>query len=524
MGRELMKREENLAAAKERKAFDIIIIGGGATGMGAALDAASRGHSTLLLEGSDFGKGTSSRSTKLVHGGVRYLQKGDIPLVMDALKERGIMRRNAPHLVSDLAFVVPNYTWWEAPFYGIGMKVYDALAGRYGFGKSRLLSSEETVERIPTIATTGLRGGVQYYDGQFDDARMLVNMAQTAHEQGALLINYCPVTGLRQSEDGFVDGVLAQDKESGQDLEFEAKIVINCTGPFSDAVRRLDDPEVQPIISPSTGVHIVLPAEFLPRATAIMVPRTSDGRVLFAIPWHHCVVVGTTDVPVEEVSLEPKPTKEEVDFILENASQYLEKPPRREDVLSVFSGIRPLVKATGADNTAQLSRDHTILVSKTGLITIAGGKWTTYRHMAEDVVNRAETLGGLEPRGCVTKRLNIHGYHEHPEQFGDLAHYGSDAREIKKMIQVDSALLDKRLKLTEGEVRWMARYEMARSIDDVLSRRSRSLLFNAKAARQASRRIGEILKEELGKDEAWLLAQVDDFELMSRNYLAEEIE
>ncbi len=518
-----MNRDLHLKRAKETKEFDIIIVGGGATGVGAAVDAASRGHSVLLLEGVDFGKGTSSRSTKLVHGGVRYLQKGDIPLVMDALKERGIMRQNAPHLVSDLAFVVPNYTWWEAPFYGIGMKVYDALAGRYGFGKSSLLSSEETIERIPTIATEGLRGGVQYYDGQFDDARMLVNMAQTAAEQGGVLLNYFRVTELLKNDDSFVCGVKALDHETGETHEFRSKVVINCTGPFSDELRRLDDPKAEEMISPSTGVHIVLPAEFLPKGTAIMVPRTTDGRVLFAIPWHHCVVVGTTDTPIDKVSLEPRPTREEVDFILENAREYLEKPPQDSDVLSVFSGIRPLVKATGAGNTAQLSRDHTITMSHSGLITIAGGKWTTYRHMAEDVINRAETLAGIDSERCVTKNLNIHGYHQHPDQFGELAHYGSDALEIQKLNQEHPELVHPRLKIKEGEVRWMARREMARTVDDVLSRRSRSLLFDAKASREAAQRVAEILADELSRDENWVRIQRSDFEEMSRSYLIEEL-
>lgn len=521
-----MRRDDHLKQAKSKEGpFDILIIGGGATGVGAAIDAASRGHSVLLLEGADFGKGTSSRSTKLVHGGVRYLQKGDIPLVMDALKERGIMRQNAPHLVSDLAFVVPNYTWWEAPFYGVGMKVYDALAGRYGFGKSQLLTSEETVQRIPTIATEGLRGGVQYYDGQFDDARMLVNMAQTAADQGALLLNYCRVTGLSKDSDGFVNGVSAVELETGEELSFRSKVVINCTGPFTDEVRRLDDPVSKPVISPSTGVHIVLRAEFLPKGTAIMVPRTTDGRVLFAIPWHHCVVVGTTDNPTDDISLEPKPTREEVDFILENAREYLEKPPHAEDVLSVFSGIRPLVKATGTDSTAQLSRDHTILVSKSGLITIAGGKWTTYRHMAEDVIDRAETLGELPLNDCVTKQLNIHGYHQHASQFGELSHYGSDAIEIRRLLDEEGNrdLVHPDLPLKIGEVRWFARQEMARTVDDVLSRRSRCLLFDAKAARQASSVVARVLAQELKKEKAWEEEQHRDFEALSRNYLVEEL-
>ena len=503
--------------------FDILIIGGGASGVGAAIDAASRGHSVLLLEAADFGKGTSSRSTKLVHGGVRYLQKGDIPLVMGALKERGIMRRNAPHLVSDLAFVVPNYTWWEAPFYGIGMKVYDALAGRYGFGKSRLLSSEETVEKIPTIATEGLRGGVQYYDGQFDDARMLVNMAQTASEQGALLINYMRVEGVKKNSEGYSDTVSAKDVESGESHEFKAKVILNCTGPFSDSVRKMDDPESKDIIAPSTGVHIVLPKEFLPRGTAIMVPHTTDGRVLFAIPWHQCVVVGTTDTPIDTIELEPRPTLEEVHFILENAQRYLEKPPQLSDILSVFSGIRPLAKSGDGGSTAQLSRDHAISISKSGLVTMAGGKWTTYRHMAEDLIDTAEGLAGLEHRPCVTKQLNIHGYHQHPEQFGDLAHYGSDAAEVEKLAKEEADCLHPELKLCVGEVRWMARQEMARTVDDVLARRSRSLLFNAKAASESAEKVATILAEELSKDEAWIQQQTREFRDLCKGYLVEEL-
>lgn len=519
-----MKRSDMLSAVQERtEPWDLIIIGGGATGVGAAVDAASRGHSVLLLEGSDFGKGTSSRSTKLVHGGVRYLQKGDIPLVMDALKERGIMRRNAPHLVSDLAFVVPNYTWWEAPFYGIGMKVYDALAGRYGFGKSSLLSSEETVERIPTIATEGLRGGVVYYDGQFDDARMLINMASTAYEQGAVMLNYTRVTGLLRNDEGFVCGVQVKDIENDKELEIQAKVVLNCTGPFADGVRRMDDPEASTMIAPSTGVHIVLPKEFLPRGTAIMVPHTTDGRVLFAVPWHDCVVVGTTDTPIDQIDLEPRATKEEVGFILENARRYLEKPPELTDVLSVFSGIRPLAKAGDGDNTAQLSRDHTISVSKSGLITMAGGKWTTYRHMAEDLIDTAETLGGLEQRPCVTKNLNIHGYHQHPEHFGDLAHYGSDAQEIQKLLKEEGndKPLHERLKLKVGEVRWMARHEMAQTVDDVLARRSRGLLFDAKAASDSAPEVAQLLAQEHGRDEQWVSDQVSEFQQLCQNYLVE---
>ncbi len=518
-----MTREEMLDRLDDRREpWDMVVVGGGATGVGAALDAASRGHDVLLLEQADFGKGTSSRSTKLVHGGVRYLQQGNVSLVMEALKERGIMRQNAPHLVHDLAFVVPNYTWWEAPFYGVGMKVYDLLAGRYGFGASRLLSPEETISRIPTIRTEGLRGGVVYYDGQFDDARMLINLVRTAAEQGACLVNYCRVVGLTRGGTGFVDGVRAQDVESGREYEIRARVVLNCTGPFSDEVRRMDDPDSEPLIAPSTGVHIVLDKSFLPGETAIMVPRTTDGRVLFAIPWHDCVVVGTTDNPVPEAVLEPVPTLEEVQFILENAHDYLRRPPTLQDVRSVFSGIRPLVKASEDGNTARLSRDHTISISRSGLVTMAGGKWTTYRHMAEDLVNHAETLADLEPRPCVTRSLSVHGFHKNAAKFGDLAGYGSDAPELQRLFRADpenARPLHPRLSARVGEVVWAARFEMARTVDDFLARRTRSLVFDARAASEAAPVAARVLAAELGRDEAWQHEQVRSFQALAAGYL-----
>src|SRR6185437_12803173 len=383
--------------------------------------------------------GTSSRSTKLVHGGVRYLQQGNVSLVMEALRERGILRQNAPHLVHDLAFVVPNYEWWETPFYGIGMKVYDMLAGRYGFGRSRLLSKEETLARIPTLEQEGLRGGVLYYDGQFDDSRLLINLAQTADEHGAVLLNYVRMTGLTRGEDGFVNGLEVQDLESGSRHTIRAKSVINATGAFSDTIRRLDDPDAQPMIAPSQGVHVVLDRSFLPGDSAIMVPRTSDGRVMFAIPWHDHALLGTTDTPIKDVTLEPVPMEQEIKFIFETAAQYLHKPPTRQDVRSVFAGIRPLVKASSA-STAALSRDHTIHVSQSGLLTIAGGKWTTYRKIAEDCVDHAATLGKLDERDCVTRKLKIHGWHEDAEPFGELRYYGSDALKIRELMEADQRL------------------------------------------------------------------------------------
>src|SRR5262245_56406866 len=340
-----MNRDDLLARLLSRAdRWDIIVVGGGATGMGVAVDAASRGYDVLLLEQHDFGKGTSSRSTKLVHGGVRYLEQGNVSLVMEALKERDLLRQNAPHIVSDLAFVVPNYEWWEAPFYEIKLKIYNALAGKYGFGPSLVLTREETLERLPTIQTEGLRGGVVYYDGQFDDARLLINMAETAVEQGATVLNYVPVTALTRDLDGYVDGVRGRDAESGREFGARARIVINATGPFCDSVRRLADPAAEPMIAPSQGVHLVFARDFLPGDHAIMVPHTTDGRVLFAIPWHGHTLVGTTDTPVDEPALEPEPLEEEIDFILDNAERYLRKPPTRRDILSIHVGIRPLVR------------------------------------------------------------------------------------------------------------------------------------------------------------------------------------
>jgi glycerol-3-phosphate dehydrogenase len=503
-------------------AWDMAVIGGGATGVGIAVDAASRGYSVCLLEQSDFGKGTSSRSTKLVHGGVRYLQQGNISLVMEALKERGILRQNAPHLVHDLAFIVPNYVWWEAPFYGIGMKVYDMLAGRFGFGKSRLLSKDEVLARIPTLEQDGLRGGVLYYDGQFDDSRLLIDLAQTATEQGAVLLNYARVVNLTHDRDGFVDGVVFDELETGSRHTLAARCVINATGAFSDAVRKIDDPAATPMIAPSQGVHLVLDRSFLPGDSAIMVPHTSDGRVMFAIPWRGHALIGTTDTPIKEVSLEPIPMEQEINFLLETASQYLAKPPTRADVLSVFAGIRPLVKSSDTANTAALARDHTIHVAKSGLLTIAGGKWTTYRKMAEDCVDHAATLAKLDERPCVTRGLSIHGYHRHAEKFGDLSCYGSDAVAIRKLMEGDAALarrLHDALPVYAAQVVWAARHEMARTVDDVLARRTRALLLNAAAAIAMAADVARLLAHELRRDEQWQRDQVAQFTAIAHNYL-----
>jgi len=505
-----------------QNAWDMIVVGGGATGVGVAIDAATRGYEVLLLEQSDFGKGTSSRSTKLAHGGVRYLEQGNIGLVMEALKERGLLLQNAPHLVSDLAFIVPNYDWWEAPFYGLGLKLYQLLAGKYGFGKSRLLSREETLEHLPTLKTEGLRGGAVYYDGQFDDARLLIHMVFTAFEQGATLLNYAEVTGLTKDGQGFVDGVVAHDAETGEEFRARAKVVINATGAFSDRLRRAAEPSVAPMIVPSQGIHLVFGPEFLPGGSAIMVPHTSDGRVLFAIPWHGHTLVGTTDTPIADAMLEPVAMEQEIEFILSTAGQYLVKAPTRDDVLSVFAGIRPLVRAAVVANTAALSRDHVIHIDSSGLMTIGGGKWTTYRHMAEDCVDQAATLAQLPERPCVTHHLSIHGSHSSAGQFGHLAVYGSDAIEIRKLIEDDARLgepLHPALPYVKAEVIWAARHEMSRTVEDALARRTRALFLNAKAALEMAPVVADLMASELGWNEIVKAKQLAAFRDVAANYV-----
>lgn len=518
-----MNRAEFLQRITERReAWDLAVVGGGATGVGIAVDAAARGYDVVLLEQSDFGKGTSSRSTKLVHGGVRYLQQGNLSLVIEALKERGLLFQNAPHLVHDLPFVVPNYQWWEAPFYGIGMKVYDLLAGKYGFGKSVLLSREEVLQRIPTLEQDGLRGGVLYHDGQFDDSRLLVNLAQTAAEKGACLLNYARVLRLVKDGDGSIVGLEFRDEESGRENNFRARCVINATGAFSDELRRQDDPAAEPMIAPSQGVHIVLGRSFLPGDTAIMVPHTRDGRVMFAIPWHGHAIVGTTDTPISEPSLEPRPLAGEVEFILDTAGGYLARRPARGDILSVFTGIRPLVKNGGHSNTSALSRDHTITISKSGLLTIAGGKWTTYRKMAEECVDHAIVLARLEEKPCMTRSLAIHGCHQAPVNGGSLTGYGSDAAQIQGLMREQPELaqqLHPALPINGAQVVWAVRHEMARTVDDVLARRTRALFLNARAASAMAPAVGRLMARELGRDESWQRQQLQEFDRIAAGFV-----
>lgn len=517
-----MNRDDLLLQAQDRRVWDLLVIGGGATGLGVAVDAAARGYAVLLVERDDFAKGTSSRSTKLVHGGVRYLQQGNLALVMEALRERGLLRQNAPHLVHDLAFVVPNYAWWEAPFYGVGLKMYDLLAGEYGFGASSHLSRDQVLAAIPTIETHDLKGGTRYYDGQFDDARLALQLARTAHDHGAVVLNYVEVTALTKDAAGQVHGATLRDHEAGAEFAVQAKAVINACGPFCDHLRHLDQPDAPPLLAPSQGVHVVLDADFLPGQTAIMVPHTSDGRVLFAIPWQQRVLLGTTDTPRAEVPTEPLPLAGEVEFIVSTANHYLARHAGRSDIKAVFTGIRPLVRAGAGGGTARLSRDHSILVDpRSGLISVAGGKWTTYRRMAEDVVDLAAMVAGLPPQPCPTRQLPIRGHDAAAARWGDYAHYGADAPELLRLLVQHpawGARLQPALPLTAVEVVYACRAEMARRIEDVLSRRSRSLLLDAAAAVAAAPQVAALMAQELGRDATWQADQVQAFSRLALAY------
>lgn len=503
--------------------WDVVVIGGGASGLGAALEAVSRGYKTLLLEQSDFAKGTSSRSTKLIHGGVRYLAQGDIALVYEALHERGLLMNNAPHLVSNQTFVIPNYDWWEGPYYTIGMKVYDMMAGKLGLGPSVSISKAETLKAIPNIKEAGLRGGVVYQDGQFDDARLAVNLAQTIADFSGTVLNYLKVTALLKSEEEVVTGVMATDLETGMEYQIEAKAVINATGIFVDSILKMDDANARKTIVPSQGVHIVLEKDFLPGTSAILIPKTDDGRVLFAVPWCGKVVVGTTDTLIEEPALEPRALKEEVEFIIKTAGDYLTRVPSRSDVLSVFAGMRPLVapKADGK-KTKEISRGHKIRVSLSGLITMTGGKWTTYRKMGEDAIDQAIIVSGLDERISVSRFMPIHGHQRKAPEDDILAAYGSDAPHIYQLIVEDAALGERihpKLRFVKAEVVWAVREEMARTIEDVLARRVRALFLDARASMEMAETVAELMAPELGWTEAEITNQVKKYRELAEGYV-----
>jgi glycerol-3-phosphate dehydrogenase len=515
----------NLIGLMEKEAglpWDVLVIGGGATGLGVALDAVTRGYKTLLFEKSDFTKGTSSRSTKLVHGGVRYLAQGDIFLVMEALAERGRMLKNAPHLTTNQEFIIPVYTWFDVILYTAGLKFYDILAGRLGLGKSYFIGREKTLERLPNLKPEGLKGGIVYHDGQFDDSRMAIAIACSCVNNGGIVLNYFNVTGLLKDERGKVKGVKATDRISGKEYDLRAGVVVNATGVFADGILRLDNPSAHHIIKPSQGVHIVLDGSFLQGSSAIMIPKTDDGRVLFAIPWYGKVVAGTTDTPLDTISDEPVALDEEISFILHTAAKYLVRAPEKEDILSVFAGLRPL--ASDPDNprsTKEISRRHKIILSGSGLITVTGGKWTTYRCMAQETVDKAIKAGLLEKRECVTKTFNLDsGNHKYA---GDrLKIYGEGAEEIDNMTGKNPGMGNKitdPLPYTKAEIVWICRNEMPVSIEDVLSRRTRALFLDARESEKIAPEVASIMADELGFDGDWKADELEKFSTLVRNYV-----
>lgn len=509
---------------QNEKSWDVLVIGGGATGLGVAVEAASRGYRTLLVERFDFAKGTSSRSTKLVHGGVRYLEQLNLTLVTDALRERGHMLRNAPHLVHDQQFVVPAYSYFSIPYYGFGLKVYELLSGRLSFGRSEILSARTTLEKLPGLTGDGLRGGILYHDGQFDDARYAIALLRTFQDLGGTAINYVEAVGLLHSN-GKTVGIQVRDREDDSVLDLQSKVVINACGVFAESMLSKDAGAHDSLLAVSQGTHFVLPKSFLPGTTALMIPKTADGRVLFAIPWHGATIVGTTDEPVDRASTEPHALVSEKKFLIDHITKYFGSKPRNEEILSVWSGLRPLVKKSGV-KTSQLSRDHTILVSPTGLVTVTGGKWTTYRRMGHDTINRACKVASLPNSVSRTLELKIHGWTADSSQAAPEWEqvYGSDLPMLRAISAEDSnldALLHPRLPFRAREVVWSVRNEMARTVEDVLARRTRALFLDARAAIEAAPVVASLLAKELNRSDAWREKDLSAFLELAKGYIYE---
>ena len=519
-----MNRQKCVEELKKQadKVWDIIVIGGGATGLGVAQDAASRGYKTLLLEQSDFAKATSSRSTKLVHGGVRYLAQGDLLLVMEALHERGLMLKNAPHLTFNQEFVIPVYNLWDVIMYTVGLKFYDLMAGRLSMGKSYFINREQTRLRLPLLNSKGLKGGVVYHDGQFDDSRMAFALAESCARYEGIVLNYFKVTGLLKDERGKINGVSARDIDSGKEYNLKTRLVINATGVFADEISRLDDPESKTTIRPSQGVHIVLDKSFLRSNSAIMIPKTDDGRVLFAIPWYNEVVIGTTDTPLDKISLEPVALDEEISFILRTAEKYLVTPPKREDILCIYAGLRPLeANPDNPASTKEVSRRHKITLSPSGLLTIIGGKWTTYRRMAEETIDRAIKAGFMDKAKCVTSNIKLTTINT-DNILKRLYIYGDHYVDIEKMISENPELgipVDPRLPYTSAEILWICRNEMPLRLEDILARRTRSLFLNARASAEIAPVVAGFMASEFGYDQKWQEEQVESYKELVKNYI-----
>ncbi len=516
-----MDRRQGLEQLEADKTWDIIVVGGGATGLGIAVDAAQRGFNVLLLEKSDFAKGTSSRSTKLVHGGVRYLAQGNIKLVVEALRERGFLLSNAPHLTRVQEFIIPSYAYFSKWFYGIGLFMYDFLARQLSLGRPRIIGKRSVLKAMPSVNPHGLKGGVVYTDGQFDDARLAITLAMTATDLGATVLNYCHVVALVK-EKNVVAGVHVLDEIGNKEYHVRGKVVINATGVFVDAILDMDDTASPAAVMPSQGVHLVVGKKHFPGTAALMIPKTKDGRVLFAVPWHDAVVIGTTDTPLNIISEEPTALDEEIAFIISHFNDYTVANITKDDVLAVFAGLRPLVKTSNLGNTALASRDHTIIVSKSNLITITGGKWTTYRKMAKDAVNNAAFVAKLPVVKCRTRRLHLHGYDDGVVYGAPLSVYGLDARQINNIISDHPGLaqpIHPGHPYTKAEVIWSVKYEMAMQVEDILARRSRILFTDARAAIEAAPVVAALMAEQLGEGPDWISDQVSAFVELASGYL-----
>ena len=499
--------------------FDLAVMGGGATGLALALDAARRGLKVGLFESHDFASGTSSRSTKLLHGGVRYLAQGQLGLVHEALAERSALLQTAPHLAQPLSFVMPAYRWWQMPFYGIGLSLYDLMAGPARLGRTRWLSRHDTLQALPGVREAGLLGGVAYWDGQFDDARMALAFAQTAHKLGAQLFNHTEVASLQRDSDGFTTLAL-RERLHLQHSEVRARCVVNATGVWVDQLRQhapSDPAHTTQLVSPSQGVHLVVDRAFLPGNQALLVPRTRDGRVLFAVPWLGKLVLGTTDTPRHDLPREPQAFEHERQFILNEASAVLQRPVHGSDVLSQWVGLRPLVAPHQNKATATLSRSHTIVQDADGLVSVVGGKWTTCRAMAADVLTHCMAHGLLPQRAPAARPEPLLGapapgdtpvpLHQPP----GMHLYGSLAPEVLACPGADKPI---GMGLTEAMVRHAVRHEFACCVEDVLARRWRSLFLDAREAARMAPEVNAILL-----DEGVATPGLEEFLQLCRQYL-----
>ncbi len=490
-----MRRDAMIKKADETDFWDVIVIGGGATGLWIAYDAALRGFNTILLEKDDFASAASSKSTKLIHGGVRYLKQGQLFLVQEALNERRTLASIAPHLVHAKPFIIPYYKWYERFYYGLGMSLYDFLAGPIEDESHRYLPDNQVLTRCPTLNSENLHGGCLFYDGQFDDTRFSIELAKMAALHDATLLNYTPVISLIKQGDR-VEGVMARDLINNQELEIHGRVVINAAGIFSDEIRKLDDQAAPPMMVFSRGSHIVLDKEFLSGETALVFPKTRDGRLAFCIPWHGKVLVGTTDVPTEKPLQEAHPTHEEIEFLLNAAGEYLTKKPRLHHIKSCFAGIRPLVKRSDA-STAKLSRSHKITTSKSHLITIAGGKWTIARKMAEDTIDHAIGAHLLENISCKTTKM----------PFEELTHSHKGEK------------LHPHLSYTDDDIKIAIEHEMAQTLTDLLARRTRCLFLDVKATLEIAPQVAATLQKLLAQTDAFREEQIEKFKTFARPYL-----